>query len=63
MPLVLPTDVVLSRAKDVHLVRRASFWDALILAACVEAGVEILYSEDLPGFDDLDGLRVINPFK
>jgi len=29
----------------------------------VEAGVETFYSEDLPGFDDLDGVRIVNPFK
>ena len=28
-----------------------------------EAGVETLYPQDLPGFDDFDGVRVINPFK
>jgi len=26
-------------------------------------GVEILYSEDVPGFDDFEGVRVVNPFK
>jgi len=40
-----------------------SLWDALILAACVEAGVEVFYSEDLPGFDDLADVRIVNPFK
>lgn len=63
LPLVLPTDGFLARAKELHLVRGASFWDALILAACVEAGVDTLYSEDLPGFDDLEGLQIVNPFK
>jgi predicted nucleic acid-binding protein len=63
LPLVLPTDGILARAKEFHLVRGASFWDALILAACVEAGVDTLYSEDLPGFDDLKGLQIVNPFK
>jgi predicted nucleic acid-binding protein len=52
---------VLGRAEEFHLTRGASFWDALILAACVDAGVETLYSEDLPGFD-VEGLRVTNPF-
>jgi predicted nucleic acid-binding protein len=27
------------------------------------AGVETFYSEDLPGFDDLDDVRIVNPFK
>ena len=63
LPLVLPSEAILDRAKELHLTRGASFWDALILAACVEARVETFYSEDLPGFDDLDGVRVIDPFK
>jgi len=63
LALVLPTDGNLTRAKELHLIRGASLWDALILAACVEAGVEILYSEDLPGFEDFEGVHVINPFK
>ena len=63
LPLVLPTDRNLARAKELHLMRGASLWDALILAACVEAGVDTFYSEDLPGFDDFEGVRVINPFK
>ncbi|MEP6917012.1 MAG: hypothetical protein ABJC89_15275 [Acidobacteriota bacterium] len=62
LPLVLPTDDNLALAKDLHLERGASLWDALILAACVDAGVEILYSEDVPGFDNFHGLRVVNPF-
>ena len=63
LPLVLPTAANLARAKELHVSRGASLWDALILAACVEAGVEILYSEDVPGFDDVEGVRVVNPFK
>ena len=63
LTLVFPSEEILVRAKELHLTRGASFWDALILAACAEAGVEIFYSEDLPGFDDFDGVRVVNPFK
>ena len=57
LPLVLPSEGIFVRAKELHLTRGASFWDALILAACVEAGVEIFYSEDLPAFDHFDGVR------
>lgn len=63
LPLVLPTDANLARAKELHISRGASLWDALILAACVEAGVEILYSEDVPGFEGFENVRVVNPFK
>jgi len=57
------TDANLVHAKALHLERGAALWDALILAACVEAGVETFYSEDLPGFDDFEGLQIVNPFK
>jgi predicted nucleic acid-binding protein len=63
LPLVLPSDSVLVRAKELHVTRGASLWDALILAACAEAGVETFYSEDLPGFDDFEGVRIVNPFQ
>jgi predicted nucleic acid-binding protein len=29
----------------------------------VDTNVLILYSEDVPGFDDFEGVRVVNPFK
>src|SRR5262245_57297759 len=63
LPLVLPSEGNLARAKALQLARGASFWDGLILAACVEASVKILYSEDLPGFQEFEGVRVINPFE
>ena len=62
MPLVLPTDANLVRAKELHLTRGMPLWDALILAACVEAGVDTLYSEDPPGFDGFENTRIVNPF-
>ena len=63
LPLILPTAANLARAKELHISRGTSLWDALIIAACVEVGVEILYSEDVPGFDNFEGVRVVNPFK
>jgi predicted nucleic acid-binding protein len=63
LPLVLPTQGVLERARTLHATHGVSFWDALILAACAEAGVEVLYSEDLPGVPTLGAPHVVNPFK
>ena len=60
--LVLPSEGVLNRAQGLHVSHKVSFWDAMILASCLEVGVEILYSEDVPGLDVLERLRVINPF-
>ena len=42
---------------------RTSWWDALIVAAAIEAGCATLYSEDLHTGLTIDGcLTVINPF-
>ena len=41
---------------------RFSYWDALLLAACSRAGVEILLSEDMQDGATFGGVRVINPF-
>ena len=58
----LPSWQVLDRA--VSLLRRysLSFWDALLVAACLEAGAETLYSENFSGYDQIDGLKIVNPF-
>jgi predicted nucleic acid-binding protein len=61
-PLVLPTAAVLDRARTLQTQRQWSFWDALIVAACLECGVGRLYSEDLPGRDVPGALEVVNPF-
>ena len=60
--LVLPTAGVLERGHRLNVTHGVSYCDALILAACAEAGVEILYSEDVPGFPTLGALQVVNPF-
>ena len=63
LPLILPTPGVLEHGQSLHADHGVSFWDALILAACGEAGVKTLYSEDVPGLRSLGALQVVNPFK
>ena len=41
---------------------KISFWDALIWAAARAAECEIVYSEDLQGGRELDGVRFKDPF-
>lgn len=62
MPIIPPTQSVLERARPIHLNMRVSFWDAMIYAACLEAGVARMYSEDLPG-SAIPGLEIVNPFE
>lgn len=39
-----------------------SFWDALIVGAAQSMGCGCVLSEDLPAGQDLEGVRVVNPF-
>jgi predicted nucleic acid-binding protein len=62
-------DDVLSLTLDTHsravvLARdhNLAFYDALIVAAAIEAGCDTLFSEDLQHGRRFDGLVVVNPF-
>ena len=59
---VLPTWNILNRAENLMRFFSLSFWDALILAACLEGGVDRLYTEDFDAYPKVNGLEVINPF-
>lgn len=61
-PLILPTQSSLERAEDLQVNRQVAFWDALILGACLDCGVQRSFSEDLPG-GLVEGLEVANPFQ
>lgn len=58
----LPTVDVLLRAEDLMQRHSLSSWDALLVAARIEAGVTKLYTEDFGDFFRAEGLEVINPF-
>lgn len=60
-PLIPPTEGVLARARRLHLDQRMSYWDAMIMAACLEVGVTRMYTEDVPGAS-VEGLEFVNPF-
>jgi predicted nucleic acid-binding protein len=61
-PLQLPTESYIDRSFDLRRRYMLSHWDSLLLAACQEAGVTRLYSEDLQNGANYDGVTVINPF-
>src|SRR5688500_14453490 len=61
-PLVIPSAAAFVTYFDLHSRFSLSHWDAMLLAACKEAGVTTLYSEDLAAGTDYDGLTVANPF-
>ena len=49
-------------AIDLHRLHGFSFWDALILRAAKQAGCGVLFSEDMQGAREIDGIRIVNPF-
>jgi len=59
----LPSWNVMQKAEVLLNRYSLSFWDAMIAAACLEAGVSHLYSEDFGGYFQIEGLLLINPFK
>lgn len=62
-PLIIPTAGALERARTLHAEGGWSFWDAMIVAACLDCGVTRLYSEDLPGRAVPGPLEIVNPFQ
>ena len=61
-PLILPAAGALERARILHAEDGWSFWDAMIVAACLECGVTRLYSEDVPGRAVPKPLEIVNLF-
>ncbi len=61
--LVLPAPDVLDAAIQLQTRYSLSHWDSLLLAACLHAGIDTLYSEDMSHGMTYDTVTVINPFK
>jgi len=61
-PLVSPTSQVLDHALDLGDRYSLSHWDSMILGACLEAGVDTLYTEDMGAPITYSGVKLINPF-
>jgi len=59
---VLPVQAVLWKSLDLSARYSLSHWDSMVLAACIEAGVHTLYSEDFASGSQYDSVTVINPF-
>lgn len=49
-------------AIDLHRLHGINFWDALIVRSAAQAGCSFLFSEDMQGQREIDGLRIVNPF-
>ncbi len=61
-PLRLPATSVLSEARTLTVAHSISIWDALLIAACSNAGVTRLYTEDMQHGATFLGVEIHNPF-
>ncbi len=59
---VPPPQSVLRKSLELSSRYSLSHWDSMLLAACIEAGVRRLYSEDLDPGTEYDSVTVVNPF-
>jgi predicted nucleic acid-binding protein len=64
MPLcqVIPNKELYAHAIDLQARYQYGFYDSLIIAAALEAGCNVLYTEDLQDGQVIDGLVIKDPF-
>jgi predicted nucleic acid-binding protein len=61
--VILPSENVLTLAERLTATHNLSFWDSLLVAACMEGGVTRLYTEDFAAsLSNEAGIEIINPF-
>ena len=61
-PIVLPKHSTLERSLRIQTHNQVSTWDGLLIAACADAGVTRLYTEDMQGQPVIEGVTLVNPF-
>ncbi len=59
---VFPSTALFAKALDLHEDTQYRFYDCLVLAAAMESGAPVLYTEDLQHDRRFGDLRIVNPF-
>ena len=59
--VILPDVRVWTVAQELQTTNSLSYWDALLIAACIVGGVTTLYSEDMQP-RTIRGVQIVNPF-
>ncbi len=59
---LFPDASVWPEARSLQTHHSLSFWDALLVAACIRGGVQVLYTEDMGAPRTIDSLTLVNPF-
>jgi predicted nucleic acid-binding protein len=61
-PIPLPSLVILDHAIALTARHSLSHWDSMLLGACLDSGVDTLYTEDMGAPLVIDGIALVNPF-
>jgi predicted nucleic acid-binding protein len=60
--LVEPVAADILAAIDFHRLHQISYWDALVLHCARKAGCRVVLSEDMQHGQEIDGVKIVNPF-
>lgn len=61
---VAATDVTdILAAIDLHFLHGFSFWDAQVIRAAKQTGCSVVLTEDMQESREIDGVRIVNPFR
>lgn len=60
---IYPSQPLFESCLDIQAETNYSFYDSLILAAAVQGGCIILYSEDLRDGQQVRGVKIVNPYR
>jgi predicted nucleic acid-binding protein len=60
--VLMPIPQIWPEAESLQTRYSLSFWDALLVATCLLAGVKVLYMEDMGAPRQIDVLSLVNPF-
>ncbi len=60
--VLLPVPDLWPQTRSLQARHSLSFWDALLVAACIRGGVQVLYTEDMGAPRTINGLNLVNPF-
>jgi predicted nucleic acid-binding protein len=61
LPIVFPASSLLRHSLELSTHRSLSHWDSLLIAACIEAGIDKLYSEDMDDGMTYESVVIVNP--
>ena len=51
------------KSMDILKMYQLSIWDSILIATMIENGIFIIYTEDEKGFNKVNNIKVVNPFK